>query len=266
MTQAAPARVSAAARARAVLAVVSVCLAGCVTNGDFGRVRPSLVSDDIHAWMGPEVTAGVGERASRYDLTDDERLLRDLAYPLIEPPYERQRWLSVLNEYGFTRSWASDRALLGRAAYGRRLLDGDFRSASTRYAQLNDDIRNDVVRIPPFIGVANRVGDMDRKREKSLAFVSGLTIDEERNALARNRENALIVAWVCRSLGERVASYQYALERLVIATPSPAALQDERSLTLLRSHVAACYAPPAYLLPVELGGPRVAPKGLVAKG
>ncbi len=28
-------------------------------------------------------------------------MLRDLAYPLIEPPYERQRWYSVLNEYGF---------------------------------------------------------------------------------------------------------------------------------------------------------------------
>jgi hypothetical protein len=33
---------------------VSLCLLimiGC-TNGDFGRVRPSLVTDGIHAWVG----------------------------------------------------------------------------------------------------------------------------------------------------------------------------------------------------------------------
>jgi hypothetical protein len=241
-------------------------LGGCAPNGDFGRIKPSLVHDDIHAWMGPEATGSIGEPASRYDLTDDERLLRDLGYPLIEPPYERQRWHSILNEYGLTRASRRDWVLYDRSVYGRKLLGDGYRSASARYAQLIEDIRNDVVRIPPFFGVATRVGDMDRKRERSLAFVSELTADEEQNALARNRENALIVAWVCRSLNARVDSFQYALERLVIATPSPAALDGERSLSLLRSHIAACYAPPAYLLPVELGGPRQAPKGLVAKG
>ena len=245
---------------------LALLLAGCVTNGDFGRVKPSLVHDDIHAWMGPEVTGRIGEPASRYDLTDDERLLRDLAYPLIEPPYERQRWFSILNEYGLTRVSRRDWVHYDRSVYGRKLLGDGYRSASARYAQLNEDIRNDVVRIGPFLRVANQVGDMDRKREKSLAFVPQLTADEELNALARNRENALIVAWVCRSLHARVDSFHYALERLVIATPYPAALEVERSLTLLRSHIAGCYAPPSYLLPVELGGPRVPPKGLVAKG
>lgn len=241
-------------------------LGGCVTNGDFGRIKPSLVHDDIHAWMGPEATGSIGEPASRYDLTDDERLLRDLGYPLIEPPYERQRWFSILNEYGLTRASRRDWVHYDRTVYGRKLLGDAYRSASARYAQLTDDIRNDIVRVPPFFGVATRVGDMDRKRERSLAFVSELTAEEELNALARNRENALIVAWVCRSLNARVSSYQYALERLVIATPSPAALEAERTLSQLRAQVAACYAPPAYLLPVELGGPRTPPKGLVAKG
>jgi hypothetical protein len=247
----AQARFSAIARACAVL-VFTTLLAGCVTNGDFGRVRPSLIGDDIHAWMGPEATASVGKPASAYDLTDDERLLRDLAYPLIEPPYARQRWYSVLNEWGLTRTWAKEHAVMGRTAYGWRLLNTDYRSATGRYGQLVEDIRNDITRVPPFYTVATRVGDMDRKRERSLAHVSALTRDEERNALARNRENALIVAWVCRSLTERVESYQYALERMVIATPSNAALDGERQLTHLRSLVAACYAPPPALVPTAL--------------
>jgi hypothetical protein len=41
-------------------------------------------------------------RKLEYYVTDDEKKMRDLAYPLIEPPYERQRWYSVLNEYGLS--------------------------------------------------------------------------------------------------------------------------------------------------------------------
>ena len=41
------------------------------------------------------------------------------------------------------------------------------------------------------------------------------------NARRRNDENALVIAWVCRSLAERVTSYRFALERLVIGLPSP---------------------------------------------
>src|SRR5215211_7316817 len=69
------------------------------TNTDFGQVRPSLVRDDIHDWVGPAAT---GSSPSVFQPTDDERQLRDLAYPLVEPPYDRQRWYSVLSEHGFT--------------------------------------------------------------------------------------------------------------------------------------------------------------------
>jgi hypothetical protein len=62
-------------------------LGGCGTpNGDFGEVQPYLASDGMHDWVGPYATGSV---ASKFDLTDDERALRDLSYPLIEAPYER---------------------------------------------------------------------------------------------------------------------------------------------------------------------------------
>ena len=44
--------------------------------------------------------ASIGGTVFEFPLTDEERQLRDLAYPLIEPPYDRQRWYSVLGEYG----------------------------------------------------------------------------------------------------------------------------------------------------------------------
>jgi len=90
-------------------------LTGCGTYGDFGRVRPSLVNDDTHAWMGPAAARGPATNlAWKHQLTDEERTLRDLAYPLIEPPYDRQQWYSVLGELGVgSRPWPyPDRMLM----------------------------------------------------------------------------------------------------------------------------------------------------------
>jgi hypothetical protein len=219
------------------LAVAAQALAGCA-NGDFGRVKPSLVSDNIHSWVGVDAARAGGVPISAYPLTDDEKQLRDLAYPLIEPAYERQRWYSILNEYGLTRVIGRDWCYYSVASYERQLMATPYRSATARYSRLNEDIRNDVTRMPQFVSVAQRVLDMDRKREKSLGYVAGLTADEAGNATARVAENALVIAWVEQSLVNRAATYRYALERLVIATPAPMAVEVERSLTLFATRIA----------------------------
>ncbi|MGE3147942.1 MAG: hypothetical protein AB7K04_02640 [Pseudorhodoplanes sp.] len=231
-------------------------LGGCA-NGDFGRVRPSLVTDDMHAWVGVEAAAAYGQQPSLFPLTDDERLLRDLAYPLIEPPYDRQRWYSVLGEYGLTRVFQRGAWTFDVSAYATRLNSQMFRSATGRYQQLNEDVRNDIERLDPFFTTARRVLDMDRKREKSLAFVEGLSGPEAASVRARNAENTLIVGWVHRSLSDRAASYRFALEHLVIATPSPLAVEAERSIALLQLRIGQNrLAPP----PIEPG------RAIAAKG
>jgi hypothetical protein len=53
-------------------------------------------------------------------LTADERLLRDLAYPLIVQPYERDRIDAVVHEYGFTKPYP--RGSYDGAAYANHLL------------------------------------------------------------------------------------------------------------------------------------------------
>jgi nitrate reductase assembly molybdenum cofactor insertion protein NarJ len=210
-------------------------LTGCGTYGDFGRVRPSLVNDDTHAWMGPAAARGPATNlAWRHQLTEEERTLRDLAYPLIEPPYDRQRWYSVLGELGVgSRPWPYP----DRSAYASRLFITAYRSQTARYNRLIEDIRNDVMRIDPFFSSARYVTEMDRKREKALAYVSNLTAEERDNTLQRIAENRNIVRWVQGSLHERTESYRVALERMVIAAPSPVAVEAERSLTLLQQRI-----------------------------
>ena len=210
-------------------------LAGCA-NGDFGEVNQTLVRDDIHDWIGRDNVAGKPISPSSFQLTDDERALRDLAYPLIEPPYDRQQWYSVAGEYGLIRR--TPREAANRTAYLAHLLATPDRSPVARYAQLVDDIRNDSTRLPQFFETAGRVIDIDQKRRKSLAYVSSLGESERRNALNRIRENARVVALVRTSLMQRVASYRFALERLVIMTPSSQAVETERTLNRLQAQVA----------------------------
>jgi hypothetical protein len=210
-------------------------LSGCA-NGDFGEVRPFLVTDGIHDWVGPAAIAGTKAKPSSFELTDDERELRDLAYPLIEPPYDRQKWYSVAGEYGLI---ARDRShTFDRTAYASQLLSNRYRSPSARYSHLIDDIRNDTTRLPQFFETATRVLDIDRKRKISLTYISDLSQAERHEALRRINVNAAIVAWVRSKLDQRAASYKFALERLVIMTPSQQAVETERALNHLRAGIA----------------------------
>jgi hypothetical protein len=219
-----------------VAAVLASLLCGCA-NGDFGRIRPTLVGDDIHAWIGSTAAQGYGVPVSDFPLTDDERLLRDLAYPLIEPPYDRQRWYAVLNEYGIGRFFRREWSLFEPQAYGRALFAVHVRSQAARYARLNDDIRNDRTRIPQFFAVARRVLDLDRRRAAALVVGAPPGEPDEVNAAARNAENALVVSWVQWSLAARAFSYRRALERLAVTAPMTAAYEVEQPLTALQNQI-----------------------------
>jgi len=228
---------------RAQIAIACTVLAGlltsCGSTGDFGRMRSTAIRDDTHAWMGPAAARGMAIAPWRHQLTDEERRLRDLAYPLIEPPYDRNKWYSVLGELDLkSRPWPYP----DRAEYASRLFQTAYRSQTARYNKLMEDIRSDVVRIDPFFSLAQYVLDMDRKRELAMAHVSYLSEEERRNTLQRIEENRAIVRWVEGSLGERAEAYRIALERLVIAAPAPVSVEAERALTLLQQRISALAA------------------------
>lgn len=194
-----------------LLLSVAAGLAGCARTADFGR-DPSAVS------YAEESAPGTNGSAS--PLTDDERHLRDLARNLLASPGEQSRSL-----LGPAPS-AQDAHASGR--YVQHLVQGPFRSSVARYSRLIDDTRNDIVRIEPFFLVARRVADLDMRRRRAVPYVTGLTAAEERAAERRLRENMMLIAEVHRVMSERAAMYRTALERLVVALPSPLAVEAER--------------------------------------
>ncbi|QIO35178.1 hypothetical protein [Bradyrhizobium sp. 1(2017)] len=220
-----------------LLALMGATLGAC-SGGDFGRTRADMRSDDMHRWLGAEVTASVGLRPSQFQLTDEERQLRDLAYPMIEPPLSRPAWKSVFGDYKAMPSPWRQKIVFDRTMYGRTLIDEPHRSHSSRYAQLIEDVRNDITRFEPFFASAIRVIDLDRKRDASMTRVSSLSPRERDDAVARMQENSLIVQWVQQCLEQRVSSYRWALERLVIQAPDGMAADADRLIGELAAQTA----------------------------
>jgi hypothetical protein len=220
------------------LVLLSLALAGC-SGGDFGRTREDFRNDDMHRWMGAEVTGSVGLHPSQFQLTDYERQLRDQAYPLIEPPHSRPAWKSVFGDYKpLPTPWRQGVPAFDRTMYGRMLIDEPHRSDSSRYSQLIDDVRDDITRFEPFFSTAIKVLDLDRKRNASLAHVSELSPRERADAVARMQENTMIVQWVQQCLERRISSYHWALERLVVQAPDNMAAEADRLIGELAAQTA----------------------------
>ena len=230
-----------------------VALGGCA-GGDLGRTRGSALNDDMHRWIGAEAINSTGKRASQFQLTDNERLLRDLAHPFIEPPHSRPAWKTVFGDYAAMPAPWRQEVVFDRTAYGRRLIDEPHRSHTSRYSQLMEDVRDDLTRFDPFFAAAAVVADLDGKRGQALTLVSALERPERDDAVARMKENRLIVEWVQQCLQQRVASYRWALERLVVHAPDDAAADADRLIAEL-----AARSTPAVALPIE--GRAVVSKG-----
>jgi len=230
-----------------VLLLLAGGMLGACSGGDFGRTREDFRNDDMHRWIGLEATSSVALRPSQFQLTDEERQLRDVAYPLIEPPHSRPAWRSVFGDYQPLPSPWRQGPPFDRTAYGRALIDEPHRSHASRYAQLIEDVRNDITRFEVFYASAVKVLDLDRRRNASLSRISELSPRERADAVARMQENSLIVQWVQQCLERRVSSYRWAVERLVLQAPDAMAAEADRLISELAAQTAN---PPVQARPV----------------
>ena len=207
--------------------------------GDFGRPKPSLLDGFIppQFWKGP-VTG-----LSAFPLTDLENELRDRSYVLIRPNEPRGKWSAYIAAMQIAHFFSKPENDDGHTDYARMLLLSDARSEASAYNRLIEDTTADGMLIGPFVSVACAIADLDQKRLRSLAYVGELDERETADTFGRVRENRMVTAWVQDALHERLRSYRYALERLVIKVPSLLAVDAERSLKRLEAKILAADAP-----------------------
>lgn len=225
-----PSDVGNARSPRAGAACLLAALSACAPTGDFGRPAPGVVHDDILPVAGSVLARARGELVSAYRMTDDETTMRDLAWGIVMPPLDQQWRERLLAELRRTRILPVDRLTFDKANYVSNLISVSYRSSAARYARLQEDVINDTLRIEPFFAYAARVADGDRARRRAVALVPEVTPAERGNALARIEENGLMIAWVRDSFEDRLASYRYALDRLVLETPDRASIEVEHAI------------------------------------
>ena len=219
--------------ARVLTFLCTVALFGSVaTAGDFGRPRYVFEAEPGGFVVGggpgsPEVVL------QAFPWTDDERELRKLADGLVLPPD------SPSADFWGTPRFVAPESAWDPTAYAAALLASPARSSAARYARLIDHIRNDVQRWETFLPAWRIVSDLDGKRLRSIRYLSYISPEEQLAVDQRVAENAHVFAAARSAVQDRGASYRFALERLVIAQPSPMAVEAERVLRDLERRLGA---------------------------
>ena len=224
-------------------------------TGDFGQPEDSVFVDEFLPWLKDGFDALTGQRippASPY--TDDERTLRDLAYAILQPPElsEPSRFtIAGADFFDLWNRWIVGPQPFDVRSYAENLIARPSRSSAARYAQLIDDIRADAGRVVPFFSMANRVLEADAARTGSFQYVPRLPGETFELARIRVAENRGLIDRVYDRFRERIESYRYALETLLVLLPSPNAVEAERALYALEDRLKRMTSPAA---PVAAGG------------
>ncbi len=243
----------------ATLAIFAAAFLGGETElaaqpvGDFGRPQESVFVDEFLPWFKDETDWLMGRSAAAAPYTDDERTLRNLAYAILLPIESEEPSHLTLAGVDFVELW--NRWVLAPQpldvrSYGEYLIARPYRSSTARYARLIDDIRADAGRVAPFFSMANRVVEADAIRGRSLQYISRVPGEKFDLARARIAENRGFMDRVYVRFRERIASYHYALECLMVLTPSPNAVEAERALFVLEDRLKRITSP----VPVAAGG------------
>jgi hypothetical protein len=206
----------------AVFLAVAV-ISGCAETGDFGRRREGLFEGKQGIDLPPQ------SPYARATSTDHETELRNRAVAFsINPEKPSLPTLDAIE-------WAlgSDKDI-----YYARVIDHADLSVVARYRRVERDALNDLVLIPRFRMAACRVAIDDAKRIKALERAVNVPEADQRAALDRVHDNAVIGRAVERAMRERLDAYHAAIERLAAVSPDDESKRVSTSLDRLNTEIA----------------------------
>lgn len=219
--------------AAALLAATVFCHAGLAIGADFGREDSGVMDRKILPLIGSFAARFREEPVSYFNLTDEEKLLRQQARRLIAPPHARDWIHAIASRIQRYRVAAPLDHRLSTNAYYAFLRSDSFRSTAGRYGRLSADIASDAALIPAFFARASQVSATDVMRIDAVA-IYGAGSDErfavqsplmrpmtsvQTAAHARVYENKELIDWADRAVAFRIESYRNAIERLAIEEP-----------------------------------------------
>lgn len=202
-------------------ALLALGLAACVRpTGDFGRAQPSVVHDKVLPLVGEQNARLRGDPVSKFNFTNDELLMRDLAWGLIRPPHVKDWIGGTIAELSRTRILPEVEGRIPPDTYYLFLRSDRFQSSDARYDRIAADAEGDAELVPPFCEVALRVKAADAERLRVLSTKDLVTEEMYEGAKARVFENRTVIVWVAQALRFRIEAYTRAVDTLEVETPT----------------------------------------------
>ena len=208
-------------RTRVIFCLLALTLGACTRpTGDFDRAAPSVIHDKVLPAAGELAARYRGDPVSKFNMTNDEQLLRDRGWGLIRPPWVKDWIGGTMVELSRTRVLPEVEGRVPIDLYYLFLSSDKFQSSDARYDRVAADALGDSKLVQPFCEVAIRVQAADKERLRVLATKEVTTEEIYEGAKARVWENRVMISWVGQALRYRIKAYRNALDKLEIETPS----------------------------------------------
>ena len=213
------------------LGTVGLLLAGCARPvGDLGRAQPSFVNDTAMPAAGSLRALAAGQPVSSFNLSDEEQQMRDRIWRFLTSGRAHDWFFDVAAELHRSRITSAPLSGLDPARYFNWLHSTRYQSSTVRYGALADDVAADLATAPATFAAICRVIDVERQRSISAANLPDVGAGARGNIAARTAENHDQIDWFVRALRYRYDSYNYALDHLLVETPSPGAKTVDAAL------------------------------------
>ncbi|MEE4011489.1 hypothetical protein V1T76_05500 [Roseibium sp. FZY0029] len=205
----------------AAVMLIAVSLAACTRpTGDFDRARPSVIHDKLMPAAGDEAARLRGDPVSKFNYTNDEKLMRNRGWTLIRPPWTKDWIGGTMVELSRTRVLPEVEGRVPPDLYLIYLRSDKFQSSDARYDKIAADASGDAELVMPFCEVALRVKAADDERLRVLQNKPVKSEETYDGAKARVWENRVMIKWVGQALRYRIIAYKKALDGLEIETPT----------------------------------------------
>lgn len=186
---------------------------------------------------GKFIADGRKEPVSWFNQTDEEDEMHNRVWRFLVAEHTNSWFYNMAVELQRTRitSATDDRSPITQ--YYSWLQQTPYSSSTVRYSTVGADILADTDTVPgTFIAIC-KVIEIDRQRAASRDGLNGLEPAVRDSVGARKSENDTYISWFVRALSYRYASYNYALDHLLVETPHPQSMEVDRKLSVMAGYV-----------------------------